>query len=930
MPEAKISLTTEAKNEGLEKLNKALAEGQQSVASMTRELNDLRKATKDGAQATKEQTEAMINLRQSINAQKAANSAYSKEIGKTTAEIKNSVKAMADGDKGARGLASAFKLTEGFTTAFSVALGTLASTILTGAVSAMGAMAGQVISLGAQMQQSVAHMAAMTGATGDATEAYRALNDVYRNTNFNEEAVMSMGTQLMRMGYSAQNSAALIQLCADAAAGLGTGQQGAQQLVDAISRMQAVGELTSKQMTQLKMSGVDLDKAFASLGLNGEQAMKAVEAGTLDTQKAIGALTDYLHQYDGKMAESKNNTIDAWGDVTGNLQTMCAEIGAGIFDAFNKSGIVQELIGFTQALVDMVRGEGCGAFSDLKAVAGEVLDFIGGLLGFVLNSVKLIILILDDAYTAFKSFGAQVVDAIRPAVDVVLALYDAVKAVMSSIGKNFGAEVGRSWKKTFGPDPDDPGNQKVLGGGGNNFRQRSYGGGGRSGGGGGGGSAKAQLSEEEKAIEAVIKKYAEAEKQKWNLAKATLELAKVNMGMLVGENKAAEEKRIKLQALADAHDQLIEGYNNELKLAQQIKDADVRNDTIARIKDQITAENTLYEARKKAVLFQDNMTDLQAQSKSILEAAFGDPEDIRPKIDAIKENLISAMRDVDAAMANPDPEAQLNGLAKILQTTPELLAEDLATKGQSLAEFAEQYKTALANTAAAEAQSITASQQWHDRLKNYAIDVGRNMGDALTDWITGAKSASEAMKGFVKDLIKNAIQLMAQWTGIYLTFLAFGLGDPHMAAQAATKAVFGVSAGGSKSVSSGGSIGASATQGVYGLATGGYITGPGTGTSDSIPAMLSNGEYVIRSEAVDRIGVGTLNAINAGAVPHFAEGGSVDDTAATGIGGGNVILQVSAIDASSFADFLDRDGLDKIKQALYEDNRRFLSSAGVW
>ena len=931
MPEAKISLTTEAKNEGLEKLNKALAEGQQSVASMTRELNDLRKATKDGTQATKEQTEAMINLRQSINAQKAANSAYSKEIGRTTAEIKNSVKAMADGDKGARGLASAFKLTEGFTTAFSVALGNLASTILTGAVSAMGALAGQVISLGAQMQQSVAHMAAMTGATGDATEAYRALNDVYRNTNFNEEAVMSMGTQLMRMGYSAQNSAALIQLCADAAAGLGTGQQGAQQLVDAISRMQAVGELTSKQMTQLKMSGVDLDKAFASLGLNGEQAMKAVEAGTLDTQKAIGALTDYLHQYDGKMAESKDNTIDAWSDVTGNLQTMCAEIGAGIFDAFNKSGIVQELIGFTQALVDMVRGEGCGAFSDLKAVAGEVLDFIGGLLGFVLNSVKLIILILDDAYTAFKNFGAEVVEAIRPAVDMVLMLYDAVKSVLSSVGKNFGTEVQKSWSSTFGSnlEPEERA-ERLRDSKANNFKQTSRAGGGtvRSGGGGGGGSAKAQLSEEEKAIEAVIKKYADAEKQKWNLAKATQELAKVNMGMLVGENKAEEEKRIKLQALADAHDQLIEGYNNELKLAQQIKDADVRNDTIARIKDQITAENTLYEAQKKAVLFQDNMTDLQAQSKSILEAAFGDPEDIRPKIDAIKENLISAMRDVDAAMANPDPEAQLNGLAKILQTTPELLAEDLATKGQSLAEFAKQYKTALANTAAAEAQSITASQQWHDRLKNYAIDVGRNMGNALTDWITGAKSASEAMKGFVKDLIKNAIQLMAQWTGIYLTFLAFGLGDPHMAAQAATKAVFGVSAGGKSTV--GKTIGFSADKGYYEYATGGYITGPGTGTSDSIPAMLSNGEYVIRSEAVDRIGVGTLNAINAGQIPRFADGGSVGDTTESGAGGGVINLHVSALDAASFDDFLQREGLDRLKQAFFEDNRRFASGAGVW
>ena len=56
-------------------------------------------------------------------------------------------------------------------------------------------------------------------------------------------------------------------------------------------------------------------------------------------------------------------------------------------------------------------------------------------------------------------------------------------------------------------------------------------------------------------------------------------------------------------------------------------------------------------------------------------------------------------------------------------------------------------------------------------------------------------------------------------------------------------------------------------------ATGGYISGPGTATSDSIPAMLSNGEYVIRASAVDRIGLGALNAINSGRVSKFANGG---------------------------------------------------------
>ncbi len=60
MSDAKITLTTEAKNDGLEQLNKALAEGQQNVASMKRELKDLEKATWDGAQATKEQAAAMV------------------------------------------------------------------------------------------------------------------------------------------------------------------------------------------------------------------------------------------------------------------------------------------------------------------------------------------------------------------------------------------------------------------------------------------------------------------------------------------------------------------------------------------------------------------------------------------------------------------------------------------------------------------------------------------------------------------------------------------------------------------------------------------------------------------------------------------------------------------------------------------------------
>jgi TP901 family phage tail tape measure protein len=45
-------------------------------------------------------------------------------------------------------------------------------------------------------------------------------------------------------------------------------------------------------------------------------------------------------------------------------------------------------------------------------------------------------------------------------------------------------------------------------------------------------------------------------------------------------------------------------------------------------------------------------------------------------------------------------------------------------------------------------------------------------------------------------------------------------------------------------------------------AAGGYITGPGTKTSDSIPAMLSHGEYVVKADAVSKYGAHFLDNIN--------------------------------------------------------------------
>jgi hypothetical protein len=58
-------------------------------------------------------------------------------------------------------------------------------------------------------------------------------------------------------------------------------------------------------------------------------------------------------------------------------------------------------------------------------------------------------------------------------------------------------------------------------------------------------------------------------------------------------------------------------------------------------------------------------------------------------------------------------------------------------------------------------------------------------------------------------------------------------------------------------------------------AEGGAISGPGTGTSDSILSWLSNGEFVVKAAATSYYGPGLLQAINQMRLPRFAVGGAV-------------------------------------------------------
>lgn len=162
-------------------------------------------------------------------------------------------------------------------------------------------------------------------------------------------------------------------------------------------------------------------------------------------------------------------------------------------------------------------------------------------------------------------------------------------------------------------------------------------------------------------------------------------------------------------------------------------------------------------------------------------------------------------------------------------------------------------------------------------LKDFT-DAGRSAFQGFFQDITeGTKTPAQAFRSMVSSMLSSLASLFANqaYAGIMNTIFS-GVGALTSAGGTGGSA-FGFSMPSSIS-GSGALFGVAA--GTLFKADGGFISGPGTGTSDSIPARLSNGEFVVNAKAVAQPGVlALLTALNSGqgvaGRNRFAAGGIV-------------------------------------------------------
>jgi hypothetical protein len=149
----------------------------------------------------------------------------------------------------------------------------------------------------------------------------------------------------------------------------------------------------------------------------------------------------------------------------------------------------------------------------------------------------------------------------------------------------------------------------------------------------------------------------------------------------------------------------------------------------------------------------------------------------------------------------------------------------------------------------AETEAIDRQTAAHAANEESMQYLGEMAYDGLMSIARGAESAEEALRGMALQLADAVAQAAL-----------FGQGP-----------LSGLFGGGVFNTLFSGAVGMPMQ-----LAEGGKVAGPGTSTSDSIPALLSDGEYVVNARAVSRPGVrqllDRLNAMDF-QLPRFAKGG---------------------------------------------------------
>ncbi len=411
------------------------------------------------------------------------------------------------------------------------------------------------------------------------------------------------------------------------------------------------------------------------------------------------------------------------------------------------------------------------------------------------------------------------------------------------------------------------------------------------------------------------------------IARKQQELARSQQVAATGKS---ENDRLKAKAeVAKAEADLITLNNRrtDIEQANARKAAQAERelaDALAQAREELAQiTGTATDADRQAAI-ERSYRDLRARLAAESDADGVSLVDRLINVKAAQANLAALeaqWRQVTERLRNAQEAIQTQQQAGLL-TEAQARQQIVALQQQSATEMERLLPTMQQAAQAIGPDAVIRVQAWRNELDRTKLTVdemaplwnriGESFGGALNGMITGAQTWRSALASIFQQvadafLQQIVIQPFQQWIAMQARMLALKLGfiqqeqtvdaaaSAAKVAQKTTETTAVVSMDAAKA-----GAGAAASQasipyvgpalavaamvamvaavmallgGIKKFAGGGLVSGPGSATSDSIPARLSAGEYVVRAAAVRQVGVAFLDSLNGLSVgPRFKGG----------------------------------------------------------
>lgn len=219
--------------------------------------------------------------------------------------------------------------------ALSFSSGALAG--LTAAAVAIGALGLEAVKMAGDFTASSKAFETLLGDAGKAQTFLENLQKFAAQTPFELNGLMDTSKKLLAFKFAAEDIIPIMNTIGNAAAMLGSGQEGINGMTMAIAQMQAKGRVQGEELLQLAERGVVAYQYLAKeLGVTVPQVTEMVSKGMVDSQTGINAILKGMQEdFKGGMLAQSKEIPGIWSNIKDSTEQIFVNWGKELTQALN-------------------------------------------------------------------------------------------------------------------------------------------------------------------------------------------------------------------------------------------------------------------------------------------------------------------------------------------------------------------------------------------------------------------------------------------------------------------------------------------------------------------------------------------------------------------------------------------------------------------